>query len=79
MRHIQNVRALRQALANGQREFKVHLGVGIFWCKSINLCTDGRFQILNRIDGSVQTLTARQLCTHSIIGEAMRKKAFTDE
>jgi hypothetical protein len=29
MRHIQNVRALRQALANGQREFKVHLGVGI--------------------------------------------------
>jgi hypothetical protein len=78
MRHIQNVRALRRALASGQREFKVHLRGGVFSRKRIRPCADGRFQILNYIDESVQKLTGKQLYTRSIIGEAMQKKAFTD-
>ena len=79
MRHIQNVRALRQALANGQREFKVRLNRGVFSRKRIKPCADGRFRILNCIDNSIQKLTGRELYTRSIIGEAMQKKAFTDE
>jgi RNA polymerase sigma factor (TIGR02999 family) len=43
------------------------------------LAVNGRFRILNCIDGSVHKLTGRQLYTRSIIGEAMQKKAFTDE
>ena len=79
MRHIKNVRALRQALANGQREFRVHLRGRVFSRKCIKPCTDGRFRILNCIDGSVQKLTGRELYTRSIIGEAMQKNAFTEE
>jgi hypothetical protein len=79
MQHIQNFRALRQALAKGQRGFKVHLNGGVFSRKRIKPRADGRFRVINCIDGSVQTLTGRQLYTRSIIGEAMQKKAFTDE
>ena len=79
MGQIENVRALRRALAKGQREFRVHLRGGIFSRKRIKPCADGHFRILNCIDGRVQTLTGRQLYTRSIIGEAMQKKAFTEE
>lgn len=80
MEHIKNVSALRQALNQGQSNFRVHLRGGIFSRKTITLCAaDGRFNIVNHIDESVQQLTGRQLYSRSIIGDAMRMRAFTVE
>jgi hypothetical protein len=78
MRHIKNVKELRQALADGEREFKIHLcGGGVVSRKYIAPCRDGRFGITNYIDGITQRLTARQLHTESNIGKAMKQNAFT--
>jgi hypothetical protein len=80
MRHINNIMALREALANGHREFKIHLCGGyVFSSKYITPCSDGRFGIVNYFDGSAQQLTARQLLWHCNIGKAMKQNAFTTE
>jgi hypothetical protein len=79
MRQIKNVRALRQALASGQREFRIYLSGGVFSRKYITPCIDGRFEIINYIDDSTQQLTAKQLHTESNIGKAMKMHAFTTE
>ena len=80
MRHIKNVRELRQALADGEREFVIHLcGGGLVSRKYIAPCRDGRFGIVNYIDGTTQRLTARQLHTQSNIGNAMKHNVFTVE
>ena len=80
MRHINNVRELRQALADGKREFKIHLcGGAVYSSKYITPCSDGRFGVLNYFNGSIERLTASELVTHSNIGRAMRQKAFTTE
>jgi hypothetical protein len=50
MRHIHNVRALRRALANGQREFKVHLRGGVFSRKRIKLCADEALEKFSAVD-----------------------------
>ena len=80
MRQIKNVKELRRALAAGQREFRIHLcGGGAYSSKYISPCADGRFGIVNYIDGSAQRLTARQLRTDSNIAEAMRRGALTTD
>ena len=80
MRLIKNARELRQALAKGQREFKIHLcGGAAYSSKHISPCADGRFGIVNYIDGSTQQLTAKELNTLSNIGDAMRNRAFTTD
>ena len=73
--------ALREALANGHREFRIHLCGGyVFSSKHIVLCTDGRFEIVNYFDHTnTQRLTASQLLAHSGIGKAMKQNAFTTE
>lgn len=76
---IKNTRALRQAIAHGRREFLVCLTGGIVSRKTITACACGRFKVLNHVDGSIQRLTARQLHSHSIIGDAMRARAFMVE
>lgn len=80
MQRIKNVKALRQALATGQREFRLLLSGGLVCSrKTITPCTDGRFKIVNHIDDSVQRLTGRQLYTRSNIGESMRLGGFWAE
>jgi hypothetical protein len=79
MKPIKNARELRRAIAGGRREFRVHLRGGLVSRKTITLAARGRFNIVNHIDDSAQRLTARQLRTHSIIGEAMRAGAFAVE
>jgi hypothetical protein len=80
MRHINNVKVLREALAKGQREFKIHLcGGAAYSSKHIAPCADGRFAIVNYIDGNTQQLTAKELSTLSNIGNAMKQNAFMTE
>jgi hypothetical protein len=71
---------LRDALANGHREFKIHLCGGyVYSNKHIVPCTDGRFGIVNYFDHGTRLLTARQLQRHCNIGKAMKQNAFTTE
>jgi hypothetical protein len=80
MRQINDIIALREALADGHREFKLHLCGGIVYSnKRIIPFTDGDFGIVNYFDGSTQRLTARQLLWHCNIGKAMKQNAFTTE
>ena len=80
MRHINNLMALREALANGHREFKIHLCGGyVFSCKRIIPYPDGRFGLVNYFDHSTQCLTAKQLYWHCNIGKAMKQNNFTTE
>jgi hypothetical protein len=79
MLRINNAKALRRSVAEGQREFLICLQAGIFSRKTIAACADGRFKIVNHVDDSVQKLTARQLYTRSNIGNAMRLGAFLAE
>lgn len=79
MKQIKNVKALREAIAAGQRGFRILLNGGIYSRKTITESAGGRFHIVNHIDESVQKLTGRQLYTRSNIGEAMRLGAFVAE
>lgn len=73
---IKSAKQLRRAVANGCHEFRLWLQGGLYSRKSVTLCARGRFHIVNHIDETEETLTARQLYTHSNIGRAMRKGAF---
>jgi len=75
---IHNTKELRQAIGKGTTSFAIMLGGGISMsCKTITLMKDKkRFRVTNHIDGSRQSLTGRQLYTHSNIGKAMKLKAF---
>lgn len=75
-RQIKNTRQLRRVIANGQHEFRLCLEGGLVSRKTIFANRSGRFRIVNHIDESVQTLSRRQLYTHSNIGKAMRNGAF---
>ncbi|HEX3857856.1 MAG TPA: hypothetical protein VHY30_11240 [Verrucomicrobiae bacterium] len=80
MRYIKNIMDLREALANGHCEFKIHLCGGyVYSNKHIIPCLDGRFGIVDYFDHSTQWFTARQLQLHCDIGKAMRQNAFTTE
>jgi hypothetical protein len=80
MRYIKDIMALREALANGHREFNIHLCGGyVYSSKHIVPCPDGRFGIVNYFDHSTRWLTARQLQLHCNIGKAMKQNAFTTE
>jgi hypothetical protein len=79
MRHIRNVRELREALKSGQNEFRLCLNGGVFSRKTICLSCDGRFSVFNGIDGSTKMLTGKQLYTESNIGRGMRCGAFLAE
>ena len=78
MLYIRNIRDLREALAYGHRNFKIHLcGGDIFWDEKILPCTDGRFGIVDYFDRSITCVTARQLQLHKSIGKAMKTNTFT--
>ena len=67
---------MRHEIAAGVHEFRLCLNWGAYSVKSIALRADGRFQVENHIDGSVQTLTGRQLYSESNIGVAMKRGAL---
>lgn len=80
MRYITNILELRQALADGKREFKIHLcGGAVYSSKFITPCSDGRFGVLNYFNGNIERLSPCQLLAHSNIGRAMRQHTFTVE
>ncbi|MDE3068715.1 MAG: hypothetical protein KGJ60_14365 [Verrucomicrobiota bacterium] len=79
MKKIKNTAELRRAIAEGHHDFRVWLDGCLISRKTITPAARGRFKIVNHIDESVQRLTARQLRTHSIIGDAMRAGAFMVE
>jgi hypothetical protein len=76
MKPINNTRALRQAIAQGHHDFRLCLRGGVFSRKTISVCADGRFQVVNHIDDTEQKLTGRQLYTQSNIGSGMRLQAL---
>jgi len=49
---------------------------GAFSRKTVSLMPDGRFEVVNHIDDTVQELTGRQLYSESNIGRAMKQGAF---
>ncbi len=73
MKPINNVRALRHAITQGQHEFRLCLNGGAYSAKSIEIAPNGRFIVFNHIDETEQNLTGRQLYTHSNIGIGMRR------
>jgi len=79
MRHIRNVRELREALLRGDYEFRLCLNGGAFSRKTIFPCKDGRFEVWNAIDGTTQKLTGKELYTMSNIGRGMRYNSFLAE
>ena len=80
MRRIKNVKELRESLKRGKCEFMLSLAGGCaFSRKTIFLEPDGRFEVLNGIDDSVQKLTGREIYTQSNIGRGMRCGAFWEE
>lgn len=76
MHPIRNPRQLREAIAKGHHEFRILLQYGLYSAKTIHLSADGRFTVVNHIDGTKQRLTVKQLYTESNIGEAMEHSAF---
>ena len=77
---IRNCRQLRQAIARGCHEFRLLLAGGLcFSRKHITLDEDSAFVVINDIDGSVQTLTGRQLYTESNLGRGIKCGALVTE
>lgn len=76
MHKIRNSKELRRAIAREQFEFALLLGNGIFSRKMISVLEDGRFEVENCIDESVQELTGRQLYSESNIGLGMKRGSF---
>lgn len=74
---------LLKAVKAGSNHFHILLNYGIRSSKYIS-CYETKvrktpmFEIFNEIDGSTQSLTAKQIMSksHSNIGEAMKKKSF---
>ena len=73
---IRNTRQLRQALAQGRNDFRLVLQGGLYSRKTVTLLPDGRFEVVNHIDQTVQQLSGRQLYSESNIGKAMKRGAF---
>lgn len=73
---IKTPEALRKAIIRGTTEFKMLLNGGAYSAKTITLARDGRFRVLNHIDGTKQLLLDAQLNTHSNIGKWMSGGAF---
>jgi hypothetical protein len=76
MQQIRNSKELRRAIARKQFEFALLLNGGAFSSKTISVLEDGRFEVENNIDGSVQELTGRQLYSESNIGLGMKRSSF---
>ena len=76
MQLIRNTRQLRQALAQGQNEFRLALQAGLYSRKTVMLLPDGRFEVVNHIDDTTQRLSGRQLYSQSNTGKAMKLGAF---
>ena len=73
---IRNTRQLRQALAQGRNDFRLVLQGDLYSRKTVTLLPDGRFEVVNHIDQTVQQLSGRQLYSESNIGKAMKRGAF---
>jgi hypothetical protein len=73
---IKNTKQLRQSIDEGNAEYMIMLNGGLGSRKFIR--THGKqFRVENCVDGSKQTLSARQLYSNATnIGKAMRKGAF---
>jgi hypothetical protein len=76
MARIKDIPALREAIVSGHHEFIMRLGFGLRSSKTIALLRDGRFEVFNHHDGTLQKLTDEQLYSESNIGEAMTVGAF---
>jgi hypothetical protein len=73
---IKSVKHLRDVVKRGDHEFFIVLANG-FARSSKNIVLDGtRFSVVNEIDDSEQTLTARELFTLSNIGTAITRGCF---
>jgi hypothetical protein len=78
-REIANCRQLRRAIDDGYTEFHIFLSNGVLSGKGVSITKTGRFLVLNRLDGTFQELTARELYTKSCIGYAMSTRVFIAE
>lgn len=74
---IPSVKALKDAISDGNQEFAILLSGGLVSRKTITR-KGNIFRVENHIDGAIQTLSADQFSksTYSNIGEAMEKGAF---
>lgn len=76
MKRVRNLRELRKLVRAGHADYFIALGGALISRKNIALTDDGRFSIFNGIDGSVQTLSARELREQTNIVRAIRRGAF---
>ena len=74
---VHSVAHLRRLIQSGQHDFSIVLAGGLLRSrKTIHEAMDGRFRIMNHIDGSTQTLTETALYTRSNIGKAITTRCF---
>ena len=80
---IKSIDELKKAIKAGNNDFVIALNYGLISSKHITMyktrtTKKTKFSVFNGIDGSIQSLTAKQLMDKSWtnIGEAMKKKAF---
>lgn len=72
---IHTIEELNKAIADGNRDFAIVLGGGLLSRKDIERVAR-RYLVFNGIDGTLITLTAKELFTKSNIGVAMQNGAF---
>ena len=76
MKPITSIPALRKAIKNGQTEFGIALNGGAYSRKTITILPRLRFRVVNGIDDTIQRLTARELSSKSMIGQAIKLGAL---
>ena len=77
---VKDVKHLRELIKAERYSYFIALAGGLVRSsKDIELTKNGKFKIINYVDDSKQTLTEKELYTHSNIGEAIDKHAFIVE
>lgn len=78
MEKVNSIDHLRSLVKGGVKNFRINLNFGAYSVKHITLDKDGKFNILNKIDNTRQSLTEEDLLDESKtnIGKAIRLGAF---
>jgi hypothetical protein len=82
LKQVKSLDELKEILGDHRRrDFRVVLNGGVFSRKSIRWCKDGKWQILNHVDNTRQTLTEAELMDESLtlVGAAIPKGALISE
>lgn len=78
MEKVNSIDHLRSLIKGGVKNFRINLNFGMYSVKHITLDKDGKFNILNKIDNTRQSLNEEDLLDESKtnIGKAIRLGAL---